>query len=76
MIRKVALVVGLFLVVDRVMYHKLGQSSQKEQYALSSVSKPSLHEVAVKKKKMRERIFAHAKQLFSTEKRLHFRLLS
>jgi|GEM_PF-3133788 len=69
MIKKVALVVGLFLVVDRVMYHKLGQASQKDKYALSTVSKSSLHEIAAKRKKMRERIVAHAKQFFHVEKR-------
>lgn len=76
MVRKVALVIGLFLVVDRVMYHKLGKNSQKEQYALSSVSKPSLHEVATRKKGKRERIVAHAKQFFATDRYVNFRLLS
>lgn len=64
MIRKVALVISLFLIVDRVMYHKLGQNSQQEKYALTTITPSPLHEAAAKRRKMRERIVSHAKALF------------
>ncbi len=67
MMRKVVLVVSLFVMVDRVMYHKLGQSLSQEKYAHAALSSsPSpLHEAATKKRKMRERIVAHAKAFYT-----------
>ena len=65
MMRKVVLVISLFLIVDRHMYHKLGQSSQQEKYAHTTINTLPLHEAAAKKRKMRERIVAHAKSLYS-----------
>ena len=64
MMRKVMLVISLFVIVDRVMYHKLGQSLQQEKYAHATISTSPLHEAAAKKRKMRERIVAHAKALY------------
>ncbi len=63
MMKKVVLVISLFMLVDRVMYQKLGQSSQQEHYAHAIISTSPLHEAAAKKRKMRERIMAHAKAL-------------
>jgi len=63
MIRKVVLVISLFVIVDRVMYQKLGQNSQQEKYAHTVILTSPLHEAATKKRKMRERIVAHAKAL-------------
>jgi hypothetical protein len=65
MMRKVMLVISLFVMVDRVMYHKLGQSSQQEKYAQVTLSTSPLHEAAAEKRKMRERLVAHAKAFYS-----------
>jgi hypothetical protein len=64
MIRKVVLVISLFVIVDRVMYHKLGQNLQQEKYAHTTISTSPLHEAALKKRKIRERIIAHARALY------------
>ena len=65
MIKKVVFVVGLFLVVDRVMYYKLGQTTQQEQYALSSPSMTSLHKLAKQERSVRKRVVLYAKQWVS-----------
>ena len=65
MIKKVVFVVGLFLFVDRVMYYKLGQTMQQEQYVLSSTPVKSLHKLAKQERTLRKRFVSYAKQLVS-----------
>ncbi len=67
MIKKVAFVCSLFLLVDRVMYYKLGQAAHKENHALSSHVKP-LHHFARKERQVRQRIALYAHELFHTKK--------
>lgn len=68
MIKKVALVVGLFLVVDRVMYYKLGQTAAtQEKYVLSAPAK-SLHKLAKQERKVRRRFALYARYFFDSKK--------
>lgn len=62
--KKVVLVISLFVFVDRAMYHKLGQNLQQEKYAHATILVSPLHEEAVKKRKMHERIVAYARAFY------------
>ncbi len=68
MIKKVAFICSLFLLVDRVMYYKLGQSAaHKENHALSAHVRPLRHLVR-KERHMRQRIAFFARELFHVKK--------
>ncbi len=68
MIKKVALVVGMFLVVDRVMYYKLGQTTTAQEKYVFSAPVQSLHKLAKQERKVRRRFALYARYFFDGKK--------
>lgn len=67
MIKKVALVLGLFLVVDRIMYYKLGQTKAGEQQALAMHTTKPLHQLAQQEKAIRKKFVSLTRTFFKKQ---------
>ena len=62
MIKKVAIIMSLFLVVDRFMYYKLGQFSQQEKHLITVAHSKSAQDI-IKKKRMAKVLLSQAKKI-------------
>ncbi len=68
MIKKVVIVVSLFLCVDRFMYYKLGQTvADTAQIVSTAELSSSHHKAGAKKKSLRSTLLRYAKRILPSQ---------
>ncbi len=63
MIKKVVIVISLFLCVDRFMYYKLGQTVAETAQTISTAEVSSVHKAGMKPKRLRSTLLNYAKRI-------------